>query len=362
MDLQLAGKRALVTGSSSGIGSEIARMLAAEGIDVVVHGRNVERTQAVVRQIEDAGGRAAIALGDLMTEDGKAAVIDATGRAFGGVDILVNNAGGSSSDAARAWFETTGEEWTDSYRQNTLPSVALAQAFVPGMRERGWGRCIQISSRNAISASCRIRPLWCGEGGAQQSDAQPFESAGRNGRNFERYHAWFHLHAAGRRLVQDARQATRQLRSGGRPRLCHQECPAPDGRQDRRSQRHRLRRLHDRQPPQRFHDWHDVPRRRRRNADHLTVMASPRSARLHCHTGGRRQFRVNRVTLAVGPAPSGLARSTDILCVRQHVSSVPTRDIAVMSEICLSNRVDWLLHRAIAARNCHRGLKKCTLA
>lgn len=59
MDLQLAGKRALITGSSSGIGSEIARMLAAEGIGVVVHGRNAERTQAVVRQIEDAGGRAA---------------------------------------------------------------------------------------------------------------------------------------------------------------------------------------------------------------------------------------------------------------------------------------------------------------
>jgi NAD(P)-dependent dehydrogenase (short-subunit alcohol dehydrogenase family) len=155
MDLQLARKRALVTGSSSGIGSEIARMLAAEGISVVVHGRNAERTQAVVRQIEDAGGRAAIALGDLMTEDGKAAVLDATGRAFGGVDILVNNAGGASSVA---WFETTGEEWTDSYRQNTLPAVALAQAFVPGMRERGWGRCIQISSRNAISAYAEFGP------------------------------------------------------------------------------------------------------------------------------------------------------------------------------------------------------------
>ena len=155
MDLQLAGKRALVTGSSSGIGAEIARMLAAEGIGVVVHGRNAEGTQSVVRQIEDAGGRAAIALGDLMTEDGKAAVIDATGRAFGGVDILVNNAGGAST---RAWFETTGEEWTDSYRQNTLPAVALAQAFVPGMRERGWGRCIQISSRNAISAYAEFGP------------------------------------------------------------------------------------------------------------------------------------------------------------------------------------------------------------
>ena len=67
-------------------------MLAAEGIGVVVHGRNAERTQAVVRQIEDAGGRTAIALGDLMTEDGKAAVIDANGRAFGGV-ILVTTPG-----------------------------------------------------------------------------------------------------------------------------------------------------------------------------------------------------------------------------------------------------------------------------
>jgi 3-oxoacyl-[acyl-carrier protein] reductase len=145
MDLQLAGKRALVTGSSSGIGSEIARKLAAEGIGVVVHGRNAERTQAVVRQIEDAGGRAAIARGDLMTEDGKAAVIDATGRAFGGVDILGQQRRGGASSVA--WFETTGEEWTDSYRQNTLPAVALAQAFVPGMRERGWGRCIQIVDR-----------------------------------------------------------------------------------------------------------------------------------------------------------------------------------------------------------------------
>ena len=125
MDLQLAGKRALVTGSSSGIGSEIARMLAAEGIGVVVHGRNAERTQAVVRQIEDAGGRAAIALGDLMTEDGKAAVIDATGRAFGGVDILVNNAGGSSSDAARTWFGTTGEEWTAIGRTPCQRSLSL---------------------------------------------------------------------------------------------------------------------------------------------------------------------------------------------------------------------------------------------
>src|SRR4029077_7244672 len=97
MDLQLAGKRALVTGSSSGIGAEIARMLALEGVRVVVHGRDRARAHAVVADIEANGGNAALALGDLMTDDGVKAVIEATTQAFGGVDILVNNAGGSNS-------------------------------------------------------------------------------------------------------------------------------------------------------------------------------------------------------------------------------------------------------------------------
>ena len=77
MDMQLKGKRALVTGSSSGIGAEIARMLAAEGVKVVVHGRDQARTQAVATEIETAGGQAATALGDLTTDDGAAAVIEA---------------------------------------------------------------------------------------------------------------------------------------------------------------------------------------------------------------------------------------------------------------------------------------------
>jgi 3-oxoacyl-[acyl-carrier protein] reductase len=83
MDLQLTGKRALVTGSTSGIGAEIARMLAAEGVKVVVHGRDRDRAQRVVSEIESKGGQAAIALGDLMTADGVDAVIKATGQAVG---------------------------------------------------------------------------------------------------------------------------------------------------------------------------------------------------------------------------------------------------------------------------------------
>jgi 3-oxoacyl-[acyl-carrier protein] reductase len=158
MDLKLADKRALVTGSSSGIGAEIARALALEGVKVVVHGRDRARAQAVVTEIEAKGGRAVVALGDLMIAHGVEAVIRATEQAVGSIDILVNNAGGSTSATAADWFETPADEWTQSYRQNTLPALQLAQAFVPAMRERGWGRVIQISSRNAISPYAQFGP------------------------------------------------------------------------------------------------------------------------------------------------------------------------------------------------------------
>jgi 3-oxoacyl-[acyl-carrier protein] reductase len=158
MDLYLAGKRALVTGSTSGIGAEVARTLALEGVRVVVHGRDRTRAEAVVTEIEAKGGQAAVALGDLKTADGMEAVIRATYQAFGNLDILVNNAGGSNSLTAPGWFETSVDEWTESYRQNTLPAVRLAQAFVPAMRQHGWGRVIQISSRNAISPYAQFGP------------------------------------------------------------------------------------------------------------------------------------------------------------------------------------------------------------
>jgi 3-oxoacyl-[acyl-carrier protein] reductase len=90
MDLRLAGKRALVTGSSAGLGEAIAKFLAAEG--VVVHGRDVARTNAVAQAIHAAGGMAEIAIGDLST-DGGADIVTSAAQAGGGIDILVNNAG-----------------------------------------------------------------------------------------------------------------------------------------------------------------------------------------------------------------------------------------------------------------------------
>lgn len=157
MDLQLTGKRALVTGSSSGIGAEIARMLAAEGCAVIVHGRDRARAESVAAGITEAGGTSATVIGDLETAGGLDAVVAGAG-ALGGIDILVNNAGGGSSGSYPGWFETPADDWSRGYARNTLPTVHLVHALVPAMRERGWGRVIQISSRTAISPQAQGGP------------------------------------------------------------------------------------------------------------------------------------------------------------------------------------------------------------
>lgn len=151
MDMQLSGKRALVTGSTSGIGAQCARVLAGEGVSVVINGRNAERAEAVAKEIRDAGGNVAVALGDIATEEGAAAVAKQALEAFGGIDILVNNAGGNIEQAHPSWFEADIDEWIADYRQNAVGPVQMIHALVPAMKERGWGRVIQISSRNAIS-------------------------------------------------------------------------------------------------------------------------------------------------------------------------------------------------------------------
>ncbi len=93
MNLRLEGKRALVTGSSSGIGEVIAHALAEEGVAVVVHGRSRERAQRVASEIAGRGGKAFVALGDLATDAGAREAAEQALAALGGVDILVNNAG-----------------------------------------------------------------------------------------------------------------------------------------------------------------------------------------------------------------------------------------------------------------------------
>lgn len=162
MDLNLTGKRALVTGSSFGIGRGIATVLAGEGATVIVHGRNHERAGETATTIREAGGTAHLALGDLATDDGANEVAQAVARHTGGIDILVNNIGGTESYGGHklAWFEVGTEQWLGTLQQNLVSAVRMIHAFVPTMRERGWGRVINISSGGAAEPPVSV-PDYC---------------------------------------------------------------------------------------------------------------------------------------------------------------------------------------------------------
>ncbi|WP_025716357.1 SDR family NAD(P)-dependent oxidoreductase [Paenibacillus sp. 1-18] len=140
MDLNLKGKRALVTGSSSGLGMAMAKMLASEGADVIVHGRDEARTYSVVESIRLNGGSAVAALGDLTTDTGADAVASVV-LAGGSVHILVNNAGFYRH---LNWMDASADEWNETYNINVVSGVRMIQRLVPQMREQNWGRVITI--------------------------------------------------------------------------------------------------------------------------------------------------------------------------------------------------------------------------
>ncbi|MUG98275.1 SDR family oxidoreductase [Scytonema sp. UIC 10036] len=143
MDLQLKGKRALVTGSSSGIGEGIAKALAQEGVTVVIHGRNEQQASRVAGEIIAAGGNAFVALGDLATDKGAEQVIHKVLSILGAVDILVNNAGTYSISS---WMNSTPSQWLELYNINVVSMIRTTLLLLPQMRELGWGRIINIAS------------------------------------------------------------------------------------------------------------------------------------------------------------------------------------------------------------------------
>jgi 3-oxoacyl-[acyl-carrier protein] reductase len=148
MDLQLKDRRALVTGSSSGIGEGIVRMLAGEGSAVVVHGRNRERAEKIAAEIKAAG----VAIGDLSTDEGAAAVHEQARKALGGnIEILVNNAGGSSTgNTTKNPVDITPADYISNYHSNMLAAVRLTRLAVPDMVANKFGRVINVSSAVAV--------------------------------------------------------------------------------------------------------------------------------------------------------------------------------------------------------------------
>lgn len=120
-------------------------MLAAEGVAVIINGRNAERAEQVRAGIVAAGGKAAVALGDMATDEGADAAMAAALAAFGGIDILINNLGQYEPFVAD-WTQATPEQWAATYDANVIAAVRTIRASVGGMKASGWGRIINIGS------------------------------------------------------------------------------------------------------------------------------------------------------------------------------------------------------------------------
>ncbi|SEB36743.1 SDR family NAD(P)-dependent oxidoreductase [Microbacterium hydrocarbonoxydans] len=146
MDLVLQGKRAFISGSSQGIGYAVASALAAEGVEVVLNGRDAGRLDRAVERLRDEQPGARVS--GLVADFSQAAEVTALTEALGEVDILVNNVGlfGLADFASIA-----DDEWTRYFEVNVMSGVRLSRAVLGGMLARGSGRIIFISSESGVN-------------------------------------------------------------------------------------------------------------------------------------------------------------------------------------------------------------------
>lgn len=145
MDLGIAGKRALVTASSKGLGRGCAEALAAAGVELVLNARGAEALEAAAAAIRDAHGVKVTAVAaDITNATGRAEVLEAAGA----VDILVTNAGGPPPGL---WSDWSRDDFIRALDANMLTPIALMKALLPGMMDRGWGRVVNITSQSVKS-------------------------------------------------------------------------------------------------------------------------------------------------------------------------------------------------------------------
>lgn len=145
MDLGLQGRRALVTGSTAGIGFATARVLAAEGARVTVNGRTEARVRDAVERLraEFTGASIDGIAADLGSAGGCHALIDRLPE----IDVLVNNLG---IFEPKPFEQIPDEDWLRFFETNVLSGVRLARRYLPGMRARDWGRIVFVSSESAL--------------------------------------------------------------------------------------------------------------------------------------------------------------------------------------------------------------------
>lgn len=139
---RFSGRAALITGAGSGIGAAAATRLAADGAAVVFCARSEVAVQQLATSIEDAGGRALGLTADLADAGSTGQFLDAA-QEFGSIDIVVNNVGNSP---ARNFQRLEDEDWSQLLELNLMAAVRCTRALLGGMRERGFGRVVMVSS------------------------------------------------------------------------------------------------------------------------------------------------------------------------------------------------------------------------
>ncbi len=147
MDLGLSGRACVVTGASRGIGLATARMLCAEGANVLLVARSEDRLVEAADECaaagQEAGGRAESLVADVTEAEAAERIVREADERLGRVDVLVNNAG---TARRRDLDDVPDEDWYAAWELNVMGPMRLMRAAVPAMRERGWGRIVNVSS------------------------------------------------------------------------------------------------------------------------------------------------------------------------------------------------------------------------
>lgn len=157
MDLNLHNRIALVSGSNRGTGEIIARTLASEGATVIFHSLEAGAAATLAEEVKNAYA----VWGDISTEAGCRQVAEQVTGLVGEIDILVNNYGVGSRGR---WSNSCNGDWIESYQKNLLSAVRLVQQFIPEMKQRGWGRIVQLGTIGSHHPGNRMPDYYAAKG------------------------------------------------------------------------------------------------------------------------------------------------------------------------------------------------------